>query len=54
MQCQTTGTINDPVDGRLGAVGGTIDDPVDGHRHKERHRHTWSLMEEHAWQLTLL
>ncbi len=29
--CHTAGTIDDPIDGRL---GGTIDDPIDGRRHK--------------------
>ena len=29
--CHTAGTIDDPIDGRLGC---TIDDPIDGRRHK--------------------
>ena len=29
--CSTAGTIDDPIDGRLGC---TIDDPIDGRQHK--------------------
>jgi hypothetical protein len=53
-RCQTTGTIDDPIDGRLGGsiddpidghLGGTIDDPIDGRRHS-------TYIQEYAWQLT--
>ena len=36
-RCHTAGTIDDPIDGRL---GGTIDDPIDGRRHKTGSSHT--------------
>ncbi len=33
--CHTAGTIDDPIDGRL---GGTIDDPIDGRQYKTSYR----------------
>ncbi len=33
--CRTPGTIDDPIDGRL---GGSIDDSIDGRRHKKMDR----------------
>ena len=60
--CHTAGTIDDPIDGRLGGTiddpidgrpGGTIDDPIDGRRHKRMYYlgHAFSICLESFLQV---